>query len=454
MDFASAIEDCLLQADKEFDELCSQLTEQQLAELCDSTHNNLQQPHLAFSTQLHPTSRFAKPKTEQDVLLAQANAVPQNTSKTTNWCINLWEQWRKNRKDLCGNYPPPIYLCTIESLNSWLCKFILEIRRKDGKEYPPRTIYAISCGLLRHVRERCPGINFFKDSEFDSFRKTLDGEMRRLRAQGLGVQRKQAEPFSIEEENKLWSDGLLGADSPQILLDTMVFMCGLYFALRSGQEHRDLQYSQIRLVEPPTASTPHLIYTENISKNNSGGIAKRKQEPKVVTHHANLDNPSRCFVQLYKQYIQHCPDPLKRKCNAFYLTPLKKPKDNIWFSVTPIGHNTLSKTVGRLCSAAGITGFKTNHSLRVTTATRLFQSGIDEQLIMSRTGHCSLEGIRTYKRVSENQQEEVSAVLNGATNEPELKSPKQKKSKTAILTQQHPYTLNLSNCTDITINYS
>lgn len=91
----------------------------------------------------------------------------------------------------------------------------------------------------------------------------------------------------------------------------MVFMCGLYFALRSGQEHRDLQYSQIRLVEPPTASTPHLVYTENISKNNSGGIAKRKQEPKVVTHHANLDNPSRCFVQLYKQYIQHCPDPLK-----------------------------------------------------------------------------------------------------------------------------------------------
>ena len=99
---------------------------------------------------------------------------------------------------------------------------------------------------------------------------------------------------------------ILGADSPQILLDTMVFMCGLYFALRSGQEHRDLQYSQIRLVEPPTASTAHLIYTENISKNNSGGIAKRKQEPKVVTHHANLDNPSCCFVQLYKQYIQHC----------------------------------------------------------------------------------------------------------------------------------------------------
>ena len=37
-------------------------------------------------------------------------------------------------------------------------------------------------------------------------------EMRRLHAQGLGVERKQ-EPFSIEEKNKLWSDGLLGANS-------------------------------------------------------------------------------------------------------------------------------------------------------------------------------------------------------------------------------------------------
>ena len=51
--------------------------------------------------------------------------------------------------------------------------------------------------------------------------------MRKLHvhAQGLDVQRKQAEPFSIEEENKLWSDSLLGADSPQILLDTMVLIC-------------------------------------------------------------------------------------------------------------------------------------------------------------------------------------------------------------------------------------
>ena len=44
------------------------------------------------------------------------------------------------------------------------------------------------------------------------------------------------------------------------------------------------------------------------------------------------------------------------------------------FKCASLGHNTLSKTVGRLCREAGITGYKTNHSLRVTTATCLFQS--------------------------------------------------------------------------------
>ena len=60
----------------------------------------------------------------------------------------------------------------------------------------------------------------------------------------------------------------------------------------------------------------------------------------------------------------------------------------------PVGHNTLSKTVGRLCKKADIPGYKTNHSLCVTSATHLFQSGADEQLIMSRTGHRSVDGVQ------------------------------------------------------------
>ena len=55
----------------------------------------------------------------------------------------------------------------------------------------------------------------------------------------------------------------------------MVYMCGLYFALMSGQEHRNLTVNQQELVEP-TDGALHIIYSENYSKNNPGGLQKRK----------------------------------------------------------------------------------------------------------------------------------------------------------------------------------
>jgi integrase len=43
--------------------------------------------------------------------------------------------------------------------------------------------------------------------------------------------------------------------------------------------------------------------------------------------------------------------------------------------------------VKHLCEKAGIEGHYTNHSLRVTTATRGLEKGIAEKYVMERTGH-------------------------------------------------------------------
>ena len=68
--------------------------------------------------------------------------------------------------------------------------------------------------------------------------------------------------------------------------------------------------------------------------------------------------------------------------------------------------------MSKVCKAAGIVGFKTNHSLIATAATRLYQSGVDEQLIMEKTGHRSLEGVCSYKRTSTEQREALSDIMN------------------------------------------
>ena len=71
--------------------------------------------------------------------------------------------------------------------------------------------------------------------------------MKRLKSAGLGSKPKQAEPLSEEDEEKLRQAKVLGDHSPQALLNTMIYMNGVYFALRSGAEHRQLRHKPCQI---------------------------------------------------------------------------------------------------------------------------------------------------------------------------------------------------------------
>ena len=132
------------------------------------------------------------------------------------------------------------------------------------------------------------------------------------------MKKRKAEPITTEEEDLLWEKGLLGDCSPQALLDTMLFLCGIHFALHSGEEHRSFQLSQFELIEDGGAV--RLVYTDNYSKNNQGGLQHRKVQPKCVTYYANENNHHRCLVHLFQLYISHRPTDVSH----FYLTSLQK----------------------------------------------------------------------------------------------------------------------------------
>ena len=79
----------------------------------------------------------------------------------------------------------------------------------------------------------------------------------------------------------MWEKGLLGDSNPQILLGTMVYSLGYYFALRSGLDQRRLHHypSQLTLVENP-GNRPYLHYKEDVSKNHQGGLKKQEKRAK------------------------------------------------------------------------------------------------------------------------------------------------------------------------------
>ena len=104
-----------------------------------------------------------------------------------------------------------------------------------------------------------------------------------------------------------------------------------------------------------------------------------------------------------------------------------------------------------MCSKAGISGFKTNHSLPATSATRLYHQGVDEQLIMERTGHRSIESVRSYKRTDKQQEKRIPNLLQQASTSNISSSTN---IHVAIIDNQPQ--LPIQNCTEfiININYS
>ena len=290
--------------------------------------------------------RFATPKTNDEIVEARRQGIPKRTQQDTEYCKRLWEEWRNHRNTTTGENISPLIDLSESQLNHWLTCFILEVRKKDGSPYPPNTLHHLVAGLLRHMRENGRKEDLFKDPGFATFRASLDAEMKRLSKEGVGSKKKQAEIITEEEEELLWEKGVLGDETPQRLLDTVVFYNGLYFALRSGQEHRQLRRNpcQIEVVERPD-ERPYLIYTEDTSKNRPGGLKGHNIESKVVKHHANLELPQRCFLRIFKKYWSLCPPDAPE--SAFYLQPARTPTSTCWYSKRPLGHNTLAKT--QLC---------------------------------------------------------------------------------------------------------
>ncbi len=152
--------------------------------------------------------RFANPTSDEDLKKAKENSKAINIVKATTWAFNIWKQWSSYRRQVCSATEcPPANLqqSTKQEMDFWLSKFILEVRKANGDEYTPNSLYSICCGMMRYIREVKPEVNFFTSPVFTGLQRTLDGEMKRQRALGQGVKRKRAEPITINEEDAMWA---------------------------------------------------------------------------------------------------------------------------------------------------------------------------------------------------------------------------------------------------------
>ena len=106
------------------------------------------------------SSWFKKPVTTNEIEQREKDPIPKKTQQSTAWSVNVYRAWATHRNDqidtLQDDYPSvPVDFktSTVEEINYWMTRFILELMRSDGKPYPANTLYNNSAGLLRHFRD-------------------------------------------------------------------------------------------------------------------------------------------------------------------------------------------------------------------------------------------------------------------------------------------------------------
>ena len=210
-------------------------------------------------------------------------------------------------------------------------------------------------------------------------------------------------------------DGYFGWRYTRKLVNTILFLFGIHFALcGGGDKHKCLKVGctqQILIKTDPENDLQFLEYKACHAKNNQGGLRDQKHQQKVVHAYENVNNKLRCVVRLYQKYLSLCPNNHPKCSRDMYLHPLAKaPQNGPWYSCQPMGIHSIEQVLSGLCAHAGIAGKCTNHALKATCATHLYNKGFDEQMIQEQLGNSS-EAVRAYKQMNSQQKVNILQAL-------------------------------------------
>ena len=366
--------------------------------------------------------RFAQPVESPEREKAAKGVIPAKTAASTQWALKNFNDWAHNRSFVDSAEAVPSNLFSshdAELVCKWLSSFVLETRKSDGSPYPPATLRSLVSGLNRVLQSNKAPFSVLdkSDHRFRDFLKTLDSLSSELHRQGVGVSKNSAKVIDPSHEDIFWASSLLGYSSPKVLQRTVFFYVGLNFVLRGVQEQYDLLPSQFSRVPQDRSvynESVYYEYTELIAKNNQHRFKDINMKNKCTRAYA-LPGNERCVVKLLDAYLTLLPP----NAPYFYMRVLDD-ADPTKRCVTKqrVGINSLKNILPELSEKSGVGVHYTNHSLRATAITRMFNSGIPEKVIAETSGHKSTKALRCYEHTSQQLKQDVTKVINRSCKVP------------------------------------
>ncbi|XP_049890849.1 zinc finger MYM-type protein 4 isoform X3 [Epinephelus moara] len=276
-----------------------------------------------------------------------------------------WIQWRQTQPNLekprFGSRPmelkEDVLRCTTAELSYGLCCFISEVKRPNGEPYSPDSLFYLCLGIQQYLFENGRVENIFMDRFYNKFSTEFTNMLRGFKPSITA----SGYIHSRVEEEYLWDCKQLGAYSPIVLLNTLLFFCCKYFGFTTVEQHRQLSFAHVMRctkTNPNNTKTTFLRFYPPISINEPESdpevpAKKRKEEESkedILEMMENTENPLRCPVRLYEFYLSKCSESVKQRTNLFYLHPERccVPNSPLWFSSTPLDDSTMEAMLIRI----------------------------------------------------------------------------------------------------------
>ncbi|XP_077052167.1 zinc finger MYM-type protein 4-like isoform X2 [Siphateles boraxobius] len=281
------------------------------------------------------------------------------------YAVNAWRDWVRWRNAQPNMETPKfgsrtmtikedLLKCCTAELSYGLCKFIYEVRRPNGEKYSPDSVFYLCLGIQQFLFENNRMENIFSDLFYTKFCNEMTNILKGWKPTILPT----GYVHSRVEEEYLWDCKQLGAFSPGVLLNTLLYFFTKFFNYKTVEQHRRLSFGHIVRCSRSKGSTKVAclrFYPPKDDTSSDGVPAKKRKEEEedndtIYEIKENSDNPLRCPVRLYEFYISKCSPSVRQCTTQFYLSPERScvPSSPMWFSTTSLSGEILDSMLIRI----------------------------------------------------------------------------------------------------------
>ena len=349
-------------------------------------------------------------KEESDKIEAQAQA--ENTKRATSWGIKKFEKWCEKRQ-----LNVDLNSVTSAELNEVLRKFYAEVKSEKGQPLTPSTLTGIRAAIHRKLTSApfSRTINILQDKEFLPANKMFEAKCK-LYTKEMNPKPMHKSAIAAGDMTKLreYFSGGLGSTAwtePERLLEFVWFSICFYFGRRGREGWRELTKQSFGIKKDDSGARYVTEMQTEQTKNYQGGSKQKDQSYSDVRMYENSSplDP----VSSFEFYILR----LNPNCQALFQTPNKhfKKEGSQWFRNEPLGKNKIAKLMENISLKAELSEKYTNHCIRASTVTSLFQRGVDAKQICEITKHKDERSLTHYiSQTSSAQKRHCSRLLQEA----------------------------------------